>query len=116
MLRYLLGLLWTLFLLGLLKVLRARLSLQIAALLYRGAALAADAAAMCRVQDMAVVEGVRRRGMGDVLGVGVLATDLRDADVGGFAGFAEGVVSAVEVLALLGDVLGSWRVGEGSRM
>jgi hypothetical protein len=45
-----------------------------------------------------------RSGRGDVrdlLGVGVLAADLGDADVASFAGFGEGVVAAVEVLALL---------------
>ena len=44
------------------------------------------------------------RGRGDVwdlFGVGVLAADLGDADVTSFAGLGEGVVAAVEVLALL---------------
>ena len=39
--------------------------------------------------------------MGDLLGVGVLATNLGDADVTSFASLGEGVVAAVEVLALL---------------
>jgi hypothetical protein len=37
----------------------------------------------------------------DLLGVGVLATNLGDADVTSFASLGEGVVAAVEVLALL---------------
>jgi hypothetical protein len=37
----------------------------------------------------------------NLLGNGVFATDGGDTDVGGFAGFGEGVVAAVEVLALL---------------
>ena len=37
----------------------------------------------------------------DLLGVGVLAADLGDASVRGLAGLGEGVVAAVEVLALL---------------
>lgn len=37
----------------------------------------------------------------DLLGVGVLAADLGDASVGSFAGLGEGIVAAVEVLALL---------------
>jgi len=41
----------------------------------------------------------------DLLGVGVLATDLGDANVASFAGLGEGVVAAVKVLALLQLVL-----------
>jgi hypothetical protein len=41
----------------------------------------------------------------DLLGVGVLAADLGDADVTSFAGFGECVVAAVEVLALLRGVV-----------
>ena len=37
----------------------------------------------------------------DLLGVGVLAADLGNADVTSFAGLGEGVVAAVKVLALL---------------
>lgn len=37
----------------------------------------------------------------DLLGIGVLATDLCDADVTSFSGFGEGVVATVKVLALL---------------
>lgn len=37
----------------------------------------------------------------DLLGVGVLAADLCNADVTSFAGLGEGIVAAVEVLALL---------------
>ena len=37
----------------------------------------------------------------DLLGVGVLATNLGDADVTSFASLGEGVVAAVKVLALL---------------
>ena len=52
------------------------------------------------------VEAIRcgRGDVGNLLGVGVLATDLGDADVAGLACFGEGVVAAVEVLALLGAV------------
>ena len=39
--------------------------------------------------------------MWDLLGVGVLATNLGDADVTSFASLGEGVVAAVKVLALL---------------
>lgn len=39
--------------------------------------------------------------MRDVLRDGVFAADLCDADVGGFAGFGEGVVAGVEVFAFL---------------
>ena len=42
--------------------------------------------------------------MWDVFGDGVFATDLRDAYVGGFAGFGESVVAGVEVLAFLWEV------------
>ena len=37
----------------------------------------------------------------DVFGERVLGADLGDADVGGFAGFGEGVVAGIEVFALL---------------
>ena len=37
----------------------------------------------------------------DVLGDGMLGTDVGDADVGGFAGFAQGIIAGVEVFALL---------------
>jgi hypothetical protein len=37
----------------------------------------------------------------DLLGVGVLAADLGDASVRSLAGLGEGIVAAVEVLALL---------------
>lgn len=39
--------------------------------------------------------------MWDVFRDGMLATDVRDARIGGFAGFAQGIVATVEVLALL---------------
>ena len=39
--------------------------------------------------------------MRDLLWVGVLTADLSDTDVAGLAGLGEGVVAAVEVLALL---------------
>lgn len=44
-----------------------------------------------------------RSDVGNLLGIGVLAADLGDADVAGLAGFGEGIVAAVEVLALLGS-------------
>lgn len=37
----------------------------------------------------------------DGIGVGVLATNLGDANAVGFAGFGHGVVAAVEIFALL---------------
>jgi hypothetical protein len=37
----------------------------------------------------------------DLLRVGVLAANLGDADIRGFASFGEGIVAAVKVLALL---------------
>lgn len=49
----------------------------------------------------------------DLLGVGVLAADLGDAGVAGLAGFGEGVVAAVEVLALLRCVVSLVRGGSG---
>jgi len=39
--------------------------------------------------------------VGDLLGVGMLATNLGDANVTGLASLGERVVAAVEVLALL---------------
>lgn len=39
--------------------------------------------------------------MGDVLGDRMLGADVGDADVGGFAGFAQGIITGVEVFALL---------------
>lgn len=43
----------------------------------------------------------RRCDVGDLLGVGMLATNLGDANVTGLASLGERVVAAVEVLALL---------------
>jgi hypothetical protein len=43
----------------------------------------------------------------DVLGDRMLATDLGDAYVRGFAGFGEGVVAGVKVFALLCGVYAS---------
>lgn len=63
-----------------------------ARLLYR-AARGAGAAWAPRIRLRGVVR--------DVLGERVLRADIGDADVGGFAGFGERVVAAVEVLALL---------------
>jgi hypothetical protein len=42
--------------------------------------------------------------VGDFFGVGVFAADLGNADVSCLAGLGEGVVAAVEVLALLDTV------------
>lgn len=39
--------------------------------------------------------------MRDVFGDGMAGADVGDADVGGFTGFAEGVVTGIEVLAFL---------------
>lgn len=49
----------------------------------------------------ATVASMRRRAVRNVLRNGVLAADLRDADVVCLAGLGEGVVSTIEVLALL---------------
>jgi hypothetical protein len=43
-----------------------------------------------------------RGDVGDLLGVGVFAADLGDAHVSSLSGLGEGIVAAVEVLALLG--------------
>jgi hypothetical protein len=42
--------------------------------------------------------------VGNLFGIGVLTADLGNADVSCLAGLGEGVVAAVEVLALLGTV------------
>jgi hypothetical protein len=61
-----------------------------------------DAVSVAVAIAVAVLAGWGGRGdVWDLLGVGVLATDLGDADVTSFAGLGEGVVAAVEVLALL---------------
>ena len=63
---------------------------------------AASQLPLCLAVAVAILSG--RCGRGDVrnlLGVGVFAADLGDADVASFAGFGEGIVAAVEVLALL---------------
>jgi hypothetical protein len=49
----------------------------------------------------------------DLLGVGVLAADLGDASVRSLAGLGEGIVAAVEVLALLWCVVSVVRGGAG---
>ena len=49
----------------------------------------------------------------DLLGVGVLAADLGDASVESLAGLGEGIVAAVEVLALLRCVVSLVRGGSG---
>lgn len=52
--------------------------------------------------------------MRDVLGDGMLGTDVGDADVGGFTGFAQGIIAGIEVFALLmitGYMLDEWRDG-----
>jgi hypothetical protein len=43
----------------------------------------------------------RRGDMRNLLGVGVLAADLGDANVAGLTSLGEGVVAAVEIFALL---------------
>jgi hypothetical protein len=53
-------------------------------------AILRDGAVWCRWGDM-----------GDFLGIGVLATDLGNANVSGLASFGERIVAAVKVLALL---------------
>jgi hypothetical protein len=74
---------------------QARLAVQEGRLLHGAAALLA-VAVLCGCAGRC-----GRGDVGDLLGVGVLAADLGDADVAGLAGFGEGVVAAVEVLALL---------------
>lgn len=60
--------------------------------------------------------GCRRGDVWNLLGVGVFAADLGDADVASFAGFGEGVVAAVEILALLqGVVSRNWGAGIGEQ-
>jgi hypothetical protein len=62
----------------------------------------ADADSMAVAIGVAVLSGRGGRGdVWDLLGVGVLATDLGDTNVASFAGLGEGVVAAVEILALL---------------
>lgn len=51
----------------------------------------------CRV----IGTGRRRGEVGDILGDGMAGTDVGDAHVGGFAGLAEGVITGIEVFALL---------------
>ena len=69
----------------------------------RQLALTIDAAVSMTVAiGVAVLSGRGGRGdVWDLLGVGVLATNLGDTDVTSFASLGEGVVAAVEVLALL---------------
>jgi hypothetical protein len=45
-----------------------------------------------------------RGDVGNLFGIGVLTADLGNADVSCLAGLGEGVIAAVEVLALLGTV------------
>jgi len=54
-----------------------------------------------RIQNMVAVESVRRCGMRNVLWNRVLAANLCYANIGGFAGFRKGIITAVEVLAFL---------------
>ena len=91
-----------------------RVAMQVA-ILDGAAVLEADRAWMSADAsgDLALgaAAGVGRGGceVGDVLGDWVAGADVGDAYVGGFAGFAEGVVAGIEVLALLGDC----EMGEG---
>lgn len=67
---------------------------------------AGDLVALCASAGSAAGRGVigagRGRGeVGDVLGDRMAGADVGDADVRRFAGFAEGVVAGIEVLALL---------------
>lgn len=63
---------------------------------------------------VAILTGWGGRGdVWDLLGVGVLATNLGDTDVTSFASLGEGVVAAVEVLALLRCVVSLVRGGSG---
>ena len=70
-----------------------------------------DAVSVAVAIAIAVLAGGRGRGdVWDLFGVGVLAADLGDADVTSFAGLGEGVVAAVEVLALLRPWLAGMRM------
>jgi hypothetical protein len=86
-----------------LKVGRGRLSVQARLAVQEGVFL--DWTASPRLLGGAVVSvqavGCGRSDVRNLLGVGVLTTDLGDTDVTGLAGLGEGVVAAVEVLALL---------------
>lgn len=63
----------------------------------------ADASGAASIAGTAGVLGTGggRREMGDVLRDRVAGADAGDANIRGFAGFAEGVVARVEVFALL---------------
>ncbi len=65
--------------------------------------LLADAGGAASVTDTAGVLGTGGSGseMGDVLWDWMAGADAGDADIRGFAGFAEGVVARVKVFALL---------------
>lgn len=65
--------------------------------------LLADASGAASIAGTAGVLGAWRScsEMGDVLRDRVAGADAGDADIRGFAGFAEGVVARVEVFALL---------------
>jgi hypothetical protein len=104
--------------------------MQITTLLHGRAALEADRAWVsadaagdlladtCDATSIAGATGVRgawrsRSEVGDVLRDRVAGADAGDADIRGFAGFAEGVVARVEVFALLFVGRGGVLVGRG---
>ena len=60
-----------------------------------------SAVAAIGVDGDSLANGRRGGNVRDLLGVGVLAADLRHANVASLAGLGEGVVAAVKILALL---------------
>jgi hypothetical protein len=65
--------------------------------LFHGASSLLSGLSVC----VGAVDGRGRGHVRDLLRVGVLAANLGDADIRGFASFGEGIVAAVKVLALL---------------
>lgn len=77
-------------------VLRARLLLQIAALLDRASCMRLADRRQRGIKHVVAVHGERALRGGavrDVLGDGMFAADARDTGIGGFAGLGEGVVA-----------------------
>jgi len=84
-----------------LHIFGTRLSLQVAAFFDWATSMSYFAGAESGVEDMGAVEVVLRSTMRDVLGNWMFTTDLGYADIRGFTGFGESVVTTVEVLAFL---------------
>lgn len=64
-------------------------------------ALVAYTAPVARGRSRVIGTGRSRGEVGDILGDGMARTDVGDAHVGGFARLAEGVITGIEVFALL---------------